>query len=268
VKKGTLDHWKTLALASALHMHGRYRVGGLLEALWHFTAAYCPNGQIGQIPPAALAAWIGYPDGPRLLKALTETRWIDGTGAEARIHDWPQHCEDSVHMKLARAHQWFADGSAPKLTRLGRAERLAARAFFSNGKDKDATAKPTTTSKPDLRPQPPNPCLEILTECLRQNELPGSERMLDWASKHQGPPLTADWCWRLIAYGRQVQRQVVRGGVHDPARMWIALCQRAKFAPPDRDYRDVQKMWSRVERQLHPDPPTLDRLVKGIGGQK
>ena len=49
MKRGTIDHPKTLQLASVLKIRLLEAVG-LLESLWHWTAKYSPRGNIGQYP--------------------------------------------------------------------------------------------------------------------------------------------------------------------------------------------------------------------------
>ena len=42
------------------------------------------------------------------------------------IHDWADHADDAVQMRLARRRQFFACGRAPKLTKLTGLERQSA----------------------------------------------------------------------------------------------------------------------------------------------
>jgi len=266
MKRGTLDHWKTAALAKRLHLHGRYRVGGILEALWHFCALYTPDGAIGRIPPEAVADWIGYDQPAKLMAALTACRWIDGEGSAAIIHDWPAHAEDSVHMRLARAHQRFADGSAPKLTRLGRAERLAARAFFQNGHETPPAQIATPPHMKTTKAKQDDYNLRTLARTLRRHDLHGWPNVIDWASKLPGPPPDALWCWRCIGYGIQTNRAAPRAGLKNLGAAWIALIQKAKFAPPDADLATARAWWNDTEQASQSAPQDLQHDLQQIGG--
>jgi hypothetical protein len=137
VKQGTPNHPKVYALAEALHTR-RASAIGFLEALWHFTANYAPDGNLARYPAARIEAACAWGetrrDKPgRLLEALIEQAWLDmflatgpvktlpivdrvatskvykvvplvhqfGTSSALLVHDWPQHCERSV---LERCH--------------------------------------------------------------------------------------------------------------------------------------------------------------------
>jgi hypothetical protein len=109
---------------------------GILEMLWHFTAEYAKDGNIGRYSDEEIAAaveWQG--DAKSLISALVETKWLDEesslfSGAQPGahhahicVHDWAHHCDDGVHTFLARAGKLFADGSKPNLSRLSYSDR-------------------------------------------------------------------------------------------------------------------------------------------------
>jgi len=100
--------------------------------LWHLTAREAPAGNIGKLPDEDIAYSIGWRGDPAdLIKALVESGWIDeDTEHRLLIHDWPEHCEDAVHMRLARARLFFADGSAPNFMRLPKEEREKVAQFY------------------------------------------------------------------------------------------------------------------------------------------
>jgi hypothetical protein len=104
---------------------------GILECLWHFTAHHAPDGRVGKYPPGVVAASIGHSGDPlRLFQALEECGWLDQTGRGWVVHDWADHCDDAVHMRLARAGLRFADGRMPGMARLSAGERKAALARY------------------------------------------------------------------------------------------------------------------------------------------
>jgi hypothetical protein len=101
----------------------QYSAVGLLEMLFHFTAQYAPEGDIGRYSDKRIAtgmAWHGKPG--KLLGALAAAGWIDscaetattsaqtgGTCAQPRwvVHGWSEHADRSV---LARLHR---EGKSP-----------------------------------------------------------------------------------------------------------------------------------------------------------
>jgi hypothetical protein len=97
--------------------------------LWHFTAQYCPRGDIGRYTDDEIAEACAWPeDRParELIEALIECRLLD-PHPEHRlvVHDWADHAEDSVHTRLARAGELFADGRPPRSSRLAKSDRRA-----------------------------------------------------------------------------------------------------------------------------------------------
>lgn len=103
----------------------RYEAIGILEGLWHLCARETPQGNIGKLTDQEIATYLEWPGDPALLiQGLVATRWMD-TSDQYRlvVHEWWIHCEDSVHMSLARSIRLFCNGSMPKLTRLSKKER-------------------------------------------------------------------------------------------------------------------------------------------------
>ena len=84
---------------------------------WHFTAEFCPQGDIGRFSDARIEAgvhWTGKRG--RLVQALTDARWLD-QDSECRllVHDWHEHADGVVKKRLERAGLSFLT-PAPKLT--------------------------------------------------------------------------------------------------------------------------------------------------------
>ena len=75
------------------------------------------------------------------------------------IHDWWDHCEDRVHMKMARARKFFVDSRVPKLARLPVFERKQAHAFYT------ACA------------QMNDPCAQTVDPCARRDRNPAPPRL-------------------------------------------------------------------------------------------
>lgn len=101
---------------------------GLLESIWHLTARETPRGDIGKLSDEDIALAIDYHgDETKLIEALASAGWLD-RHPEARlvVHDWHEHADDSVNMRLARARQFFVTGQSPKLSKLPGRERQSA----------------------------------------------------------------------------------------------------------------------------------------------
>jgi len=65
------------------------------------------------------------------IEALVDSQWLERSDRfRLVVHDWPDHCEDSVHTKVARRRAFFVDGTAPKLTGLRRDEKAQLEAFY------------------------------------------------------------------------------------------------------------------------------------------
>lgn len=103
MKRGTVEHPKMFELAKLLGVEHCTAVG-IMESLWHITAKYAQQGNIGKFTNSAIAEqlhWTGDPD--RLVGALCRARWLDICPANRLlVHDWKDHCEQTVTKWLAR----------------------------------------------------------------------------------------------------------------------------------------------------------------------
>jgi hypothetical protein len=164
VKRGANDHWKMRELARLLSIPAKYAItcpNGLVARLVETAAQYAPAGDIGKLPDSAIARACGWPEAEaaRLVEAFVQSRWVDvHDKCRLVIHDWPAHCEDAVHSKLARSHQYFATGVAPKLTGLRKSEVESARTYYESdplatplqpvAKGCEVVANPSSTNSP------------------------------------------------------------------------------------------------------------------------
>lgn len=125
MKRGTPNHPKVAALAAELQIP-HYAAVGILEMLWQFAAIYAKSGAIGKHDDDAIAKCIKWDRSPsELIRALCARHWLDEHPKyRLLIHDWAEHCPDSVHVYLHRNGLRFADGTAPNAARLSRRERL------------------------------------------------------------------------------------------------------------------------------------------------
>lgn len=114
--RGTPEHPKTVALIRTLQLP-KPHVVGLLELLWHFTATYAPEGDIGRWPDAAIEGACGWTGDPGALVAgLLACGWLDESeGHRLVVHDWHEHSDRYVRRRLARHGRSMVGQVAPKV---------------------------------------------------------------------------------------------------------------------------------------------------------
>lgn len=97
VKRGGPSHPKTLDLAAYLGLD-RWGAVGILETLFHWASQYARRGDIGKHSAKAIAIGIGWTgDHERLIEGLLMSGWLDKCEChKLRIHDWPEHADQSV----------------------------------------------------------------------------------------------------------------------------------------------------------------------------
>lgn len=140
MKRGTPRHPKIYDLMQALDLPIRSRpiVIGYLELLWHFTAEFAPQGDIGKYSDDRIEGAMDW-NGKRgkLIEALVKSGWLDRGRAGVRpiraeagpkpdpsepeldrsqpesgqsqlvVHDWHEHADASTLKKLERAGLQF-----------------------------------------------------------------------------------------------------------------------------------------------------------------
>ena len=131
MKREAVSHTKMKRLCRRLDLP-LWQAIGLLESLWLLTGREAPRGDIGKLTDEDIALGIDYRgDEATMIDALVASGWMDRDPAgRLVIHDWADHADDAVHMRLARARQLFVGGRAPKLTRLTGKERECAHEFY------------------------------------------------------------------------------------------------------------------------------------------
>ncbi len=121
MKRSTPEHPKLLDLCARLHLR-RWEAVGILESLWHFTAKFAPQGDIGRFTNTAIAKGIDWNRAPeRLITALVESRWLDECDCHRlMIHDWSDHADQTLKRLLASRGLAFIqhDASSKKPARL------------------------------------------------------------------------------------------------------------------------------------------------------
>ncbi len=106
MKRGTLLHPKVMELAAVLKIT-RIHAVGYLEQLFHFTAQYAPQGNIGKFSDKRIAAafdWGSRRSPSILLDALVTSGWLHRDSTHRYIvHDWCDHADTSVRTRLSKA---------------------------------------------------------------------------------------------------------------------------------------------------------------------
>lgn len=95
---------------------------GYLELLWHFTAQFAPQGDIGRYSIKRIEAaldWHGRSGA--LVQALLDSGWIENLeiapdGAQLLVvHDWHDHADDATRRRLERAGLRFLSEASPRV---------------------------------------------------------------------------------------------------------------------------------------------------------
>jgi hypothetical protein len=150
----------------------QWQAVGLLESIWHLTAKEVPRGNIGKLSNEDIAVAIDYRgDESELIEAMVHSGWLDRDPVERLIvHDWHEHADDAVQMKLARGRQYFVSGQAPKPGRLPKKEREAAIAFYAHDggplgiRQAHSVGTPCVPPEPEPEPEPtpePTPPVQL-----------------------------------------------------------------------------------------------------------
>jgi len=103
MKRGTPRHPKAVRLQHLLGI-SRPTVVGLLELLYHFTAEFAPQGNIGKFTDEDIALGCDAPCAASVfVEQLVVTGWLD-RDPEHRllVHDWPEHMDNGIRMLLRK----------------------------------------------------------------------------------------------------------------------------------------------------------------------
>lgn len=187
MKREALTHTKMKRLCRRLDIP-QWQGVGLLESIWHLTARETPRGDIGKLSDEDIALAIDFRgDETAIIEALVAAGWLDRDPDERLIvHDWPEHCEDSVHTRLARAKQYFVRGIAPKLSKLAEKERMACAQFYglSAQHSPDGAQSAPNGALPIPKPKPlpspePSPLPAPIARPPRASDLDGTVQPSD-----------------------------------------------------------------------------------------
>lgn len=132
MKREAVNHSKMKRLCRRMNIP-LWQAIGLLESIWHLTAKEKPRGDLGRLSDEDIALAIDYRgEEAVVIEALVYAGWLDRDPIHRLVvHDWFDHADDAVHLKLARSLQFFVGGQVPRLSRLGLKERERAHNHYS-----------------------------------------------------------------------------------------------------------------------------------------
>jgi len=156
MKRGTPRHPKVAHLAELLGVNIPTAVG-YLELLWHFTAEFAPQGDIGKYDDKRIAAGLHWPGRTpsTLIEALTKSGWIDlRDDFRLLVHDWHDHADGSVIKRLQRSNLPFlSDG--PEVT--GQRQTMSESQSDNGGLPEPIPALPEPVPVPEPSLSSPEP---------------------------------------------------------------------------------------------------------------
>lgn len=262
MKNDTPEHPKMFELAVALHIDLAHAVG-LMEMLWHFTATYAPQGDIGKFDDAHIARAIHWKkNAATIIEALTAVHWIDLDETHRLVvHDWPDHCERGVHTWLARRRLTFWNGRRPDLSQLTEGDRSHAHADYEAGLDYPSDKHNRSHHAPIDTDNPPFP--------EQWDEFWGLWPKL---RKHNKQPALKSWCKIVhsesmaLAIINGVRIQLQPGGVldrPDPKHIPYAVTWLNNHRW-DEPYTPSQKD---IDNQVLDREPTMEDLMVSLGAK-
>lgn len=160
-KRGLPEHPKIQRLAKALGLRSCAFAVGVVECLWHFAYRYATDGDLSAYRSDEIASGLHYSedDPEALVEALVQSGFLERVrggrgGRRLIIHDWADHADDAIHIKLAREVRLFADGTVPKMTRIAKEEREELQKRFENVQKRFTEAPKTVTQRSRNGSQP------------------------------------------------------------------------------------------------------------------
>lgn len=122
---------------------------GTLELLWHFTAEFAPQGDIGKYTDARIESGVDW-SGRKgtLVPALITSGWCDACDLHrVVVHDWHDHADEATKKKLVRAG----------LTFLSVTEKVSRQRQKMSAPEADNSGLPEPMPEPEPLPQPRQP---------------------------------------------------------------------------------------------------------------
>lgn len=171
MKRNGPGHPKVLALASRLKMK-RFEAVGVLELMWHFTAQYCPAGDIGKRTDAQICAAVDWPQerSGELIQALIEEGWLD-RHPEHRlvVHDWHDHADGTCDKYLNDHGMKYATGRDTRRSKpcSDGSSRDKSRQVATSRDARAGARVPEPEPEPEPSPLPPSGGLGVVSSGSR-----------------------------------------------------------------------------------------------------
>lgn len=165
----------------------QWQAVGILESLWFLAAKEAPRGDIGRLSNEDIALGLDYEgDADELIDALLDG-WLDKSEHHRLIvHDWHEHSDDAIDLRLARTGRLYANGNVPRMNRLSKKEREVI--CSSHGWNQDFLAQKATKSHEKAPPEPePEPLPEPEPEPVKKQTpkaSPSAFVVPEWVPKH------------------------------------------------------------------------------------
>jgi hypothetical protein len=262
MKRAAMDHPKLLDLCERLGAIPLYQGVGILETVWHFTARFAPAGDVGRFSDAALVRFVQWPhESHQLISALVESGWIDRDETHRLlVHDWSEHCDEAVHMSLARAGKFFASGIAPRISRLPKEERERAATLLerttsarqAHGKRIKAHGKRTASARHAVAPPEPRQSPAI----PEPEDISGADPVLSLASPKEPTPISGKRAKRVPdefdLTPPRLDFATAHGLTVKEAEMQFDKMCDTEFLRAHTDWDGVWRNWVRTHVERHP----------------
>jgi hypothetical protein len=152
-------HPKVGMLASMLGIR-RFEAVGVLEMLWHFTAQYCPQGDVGKRTDTQIAAFLDWPQDRAtvLVEALVSCAWLDRNDEHRLVvHDWHDHSDGTCDKYLAEHGLKYATSRDPRRSERQKAgpSRDKSRQVATSRDSRACARVPEPEPEPEPSPKPP-----------------------------------------------------------------------------------------------------------------
>lgn len=256
-KAKTLEHPKTLDLADALGIMDCFALG-VMEAFWHHVAAYYMDGDITNMKPSVMARSIRYSgNAEELLEAMIAAGFVDRVDGRLLVHGWPEHCNDAVHMALARAHKHFADGTVPRTSRLSSKERESIEEWFKAHPVRTESAQQEQTvrteSAPEAHEEPETASFELCAqEAHAVRTTKPSQAIITLANASGASDDDAD--------GNVIDLEAVRSEPSEPPEPEVIEAEVLSDSP----YPLVERIMMAVAKATDQPPPTPAMIRRHI----
>ncbi|MCC7334416.1 MAG: hypothetical protein IT422_04950 [Pirellulaceae bacterium] len=242
MKRDALSHPKMLDLASRLDC-SRAQAIGIMTLLFDFAATYAPQGDVGKHRNGAIARACDWnEDACAFVSSLVESGWLDESAAHRLvIHDWSDHCEQWVRLKLQKLKLDFL--SAEAITEASTVATVI-----------DATEAIAEASPPrDLAKPSPNPNPNVAKDSKR-GEPPSDidRKILDFWNSTMGQRCTLT----------DKRRKAVHVRVRDPA--WLDSWSKAVSIASKSDFcRGINDRGWVADLEWFLKPDSVAKLIEG-----